>query len=183
MNPNEYQTQAARTLIDAPPLPLTAQEHMIVWNAIGLAGEAGEVLGLDLYDNRFAVYLARAACGVAELVKKGIFHERGLDQAAVRTLLDEVVQYAAALWATRGQIRTAPIAYDTTPLRKELGDVCWYTAALCSKLHIPLGDILRGESATVLAPVLAANITKLQARFPGGWSTADAAARADEVPA
>lgn len=107
MNASEYQRQAARTLIDAPGKEYTADEIMLVWNAIGLAGEAGEV---------------------AEHVKKGVFHEHGIDELK---------------------------------LKKELGDVCWYVAAICTKLGIDLGD------------VMAANIDKLKQRYPQGWSAED----------
>ena len=40
---DEYQRAAARTLIDGPDAEYTGAEIMLVWNAIGLAGEAGEV--------------------------------------------------------------------------------------------------------------------------------------------
>lgn len=53
MNANEYQHLAGRTLIEKPDAQYSDNDIMIVWNAIGLAGEAGEV---------------------ADLVKKGIFH-------------------------------------------------------------------------------------------------------------
>lgn len=54
---NDYQLQASRTLIDSPPL-YPDQELMLVWCSIGLAGEAGEV---------------------ADLAKKAVFHEHGID--------------------------------------------------------------------------------------------------------
>lgn len=58
MNASDYQQLAARTLIDKPGFDIPNTDIMIIWNAIGLAGEAGEI---------------------AELVKKGIFHQHGLD--------------------------------------------------------------------------------------------------------
>ena len=105
MTPNEYQKLAARTLIDAPERPLTDGEIMIVWNAIGLAGETGEVV-----DN----------------IKKAIFHRHGLNQ---------------------------------TQLKKELGDVCWYLAGLCTKLGFSLEDVMQQ------------NIDKLIERYPNGYSS------------
>lgn len=44
MNANDYQTQAARTLIAAPDNTYSGDEIMLVWNALGLAGEAGDCL-------------------------------------------------------------------------------------------------------------------------------------------
>lgn len=113
MNATEYQELAGRTLIDRPDFTITDQQLMIAWNAIGLAGEAGEL---------------------AELVKKGIFHQHGIDK---------------------------------DKMTKELGDVLWYVAALCSKLDIAMGDVMQ------------ANIEKLKQRYPEGYSSAASQARVD----
>jgi NTP pyrophosphatase (non-canonical NTP hydrolase) len=114
VNADDYQKQAARTLIDRPGFPIHADEIMVIWNAIGLAGEAGEV---------------------ADLVKKGIFHQHGLDRAA---------------------------------LVKELGDVLWYVAALCTKLGVSLDDVMQ------------LNIDKLRQRYPEGWSAEASRNRTEE---
>lgn len=103
MTANDYQRDAGRTLIDRPEFVLTEAETMVLWNAIGLAGETGEF---------------------CELVKKGIFHRKGIDR-------DKAI--------------------------KELGDVCWYLAALCTKLDLSLADVMQE------------NIDKLKARYPHGW--------------
>lgn len=113
MNARDYQALAARTLIDGPDVPLTPEETMIVWNAIGVAGEAGEI---------------------ADLIKKGIFHRHGLDVAKVG---------------------------------EEIGDLCWYLAALCTKLGLDLGVLMQ------------ANIDKLRRRYPDGWSSTASQARVD----
>ncbi|MDQ3802516.1 MAG: nucleoside triphosphate pyrophosphohydrolase family protein [Acidobacteriota bacterium] len=104
MDANEYQRQAGRTLLDKPDFRITDKEVMISWNAIGLAGEAGEV---------------------AEVVKKAIYHQQGIDMEK---------------------------------MKKELGDVLWYVAALCSHLDISLEDVMRH------------NVEKLRARYPEGYS-------------
>ena len=107
MDANEYQRQAARTLISNEAVPAySGKELRLVWNATGLSGEAGEVI---------------------DLIKKAVFHEHGLDEGK---------------------------------LIKELGDVLWYVAALCSVLGVSLSD------------VMAANIDKLRARYPEGWDAA-----------
>lgn len=46
-------------------------------------------------------------------------------------------------------------------LEKELGDVCWYLAAIASKLGIDLETIMNK------------NIEKLKKRYPNGFSPAD----------
>lgn len=104
MKTSEYQELAGRTLLDVPDFNITPKEVMITWNAIGLAGEAGEV---------------------AELVKKAIFHQQGI---------------------------------DLEKCKKELGDVLWYVAALCTHLNLSMEDVMRQ------------NIDKLRARFPDGYS-------------
>jgi NTP pyrophosphatase (non-canonical NTP hydrolase) len=81
MDAYEYQQLAARTLIPEPGVDFTGPELMLVWNAIGLAGEAGEV---------------------AELVKKGVFHRHGLDQARLANELGDVLWYAAGLCTVLG---------------------------------------------------------------------------------
>lgn len=108
MTANVYQKLASRTLIDAPEDAITSAETMLVWNALGLTGEAGEV---------------------ADLIKKAIFHRHGLEDA------------------TRAK------------LKKELGDVCWYVAAVCSGLGFTLEDVMQG------------NIDKLQERYPEGFTS------------
>jgi NTP pyrophosphatase (non-canonical NTP hydrolase) len=100
-----YQVLAARTLIDKPDAEYTGDEIMLVWNALGLAGEAGEV---------------------ADTIKKAVFHRHALDR-------DHLI--------------------------KELGDVLWYVAALCTKLDVNMADVMQ------------ANIDKLKARYPDGYSS------------
>ncbi len=105
MHPNTYQQLAARTLTEIPEEPLDAQQSMLVWNALGLVGEAGEV---------------------AEHIKKAIFHRHKLDREK---------------------------------LKKELGDVLWYAAALCTNLDLTMEE------------VMASNIEKLKQRYPDGFSS------------
>lgn len=76
MNATEYQKLATRTLIDKPGFPISDEEIMIIWNAIGLAGEAGEI---------------------AELVKKGIFHQHGLDREKLAKELGDCLWYLTSL--------------------------------------------------------------------------------------
>lgn len=113
MNANDYQILASRTLIDRPGFEIADRDMMLIWNALGLAGEAGEV---------------------CEHIKKGVLHQHGIDEAK---------------------------------LVKEIGDCCWYLAALCTKLGVDLGDVMQ------------ANIDKLMTRYPNGYSSADSKKRVD----
>lgn len=76
MNASEYQQLAKRTLIDRPDFDLSDSELMIIWNVVGLVGEAGEI---------------------AELVKKGIFHQHGLDVGKLSKEVGDCLWYLAAL--------------------------------------------------------------------------------------
>lgn len=113
MDTYEYQKAAERTLIDGSDVILADHEKMILWAAIGLAGETGEV---------------------CEAIKKGILHQHGLDLSKVF---------------------------------KELGDVCWYLAALCTKCGFDLGDVME------------MNIEKLMIRYPDGFTSQDSISRVD----
>ena len=79
MDGKQYQILASRTLIDKPDFDISDNEIMIVWNAIGLAGEAGEV---------------------AELAKKGVFHQHGVDKSKFKKELGDCLWYIAALCTT-----------------------------------------------------------------------------------
>jgi NTP pyrophosphatase (non-canonical NTP hydrolase) len=113
MDANEYQKLAARTLTSKPGAPLSDADAMLIWNALGLTGEAGEV---------------------ADLIKKGVFHQHGVDKQK---------------------------------LLKELGDVMWYIAAMCTGMGATMSD------------VMAMNIEKLKTRYPDGFKTTDSLARID----
>lgn len=59
---------------------------------------------------------------------------------------------------------------DEQKLKKELGDVLWYVAALGLQFGINLQDVAE------------ANVAKLRARYPEGFSTAASIARVDVIP-
>lgn len=87
MDANEYQQLAGRTLIAAPDATYTAHELMLAWNALGLAGEAGEV---------------------ADLIKKSVFHRHELDREKLIGELGDVLWYVAAL-ATKLGVRLSDV--------------------------------------------------------------------------
>jgi NTP pyrophosphatase (non-canonical NTP hydrolase) len=81
MSIEDYQKKAARTLIDAPGFEISSRDIMTIWNALGLAGEAGEV---------------------ADHVKKGIFHQHGIDIERLKKEIGDTQWYLAALCTTLG---------------------------------------------------------------------------------
>lgn len=58
---------------------------------------------------------------------------------------------------------------DRDRLRKELGDVLWYLAAIATSADLDLDEVAE------------ANIAKLRARFPDGFTPAASVAKADEA--
>jgi NTP pyrophosphatase (non-canonical NTP hydrolase) len=113
MNASDFQKQAERTQIEKLDFKISDKEIFAVWGAIGLAGEAGEV---------------------ADIIKKGVFHQHGLN-------IDKVAE--------------------------ELGDVLWYTAALCSTLGLDMSKVMENC------------IEKLKMRYPNGYSSVDSQRRVD----
>lgn len=79
MDAKIYQELAARTLVDEPGFEITDEEVMLSWSALGLCGEAGEV---------------------ADILKKGVYHQHGLDIAAIKKELGDVLWYVSALCTT-----------------------------------------------------------------------------------
>lgn len=96
MDADEYQKLAARTLIDRPDFALTDTEIMAVWDAIGLAGEAGEV---------------------ADHIKKGVFHRHGIDLPELEKELGDTLWYVAALCTTLGLDLSAIMQANIEKLR------------------------------------------------------------------
>lgn len=81
MDANQYQHEAARTLIDKPDFEMTNKHIMILWCAIGVSGESGEI---------------------AELVKKGILHQHGLDEQKLSKEIGDCLWYLAGLCTILG---------------------------------------------------------------------------------
>lgn len=58
---------------------------------------------------------------------------------------------------------------DRAYAKKELGDILWYVAALCTELNLSLGEVAE------------MNIDKLKARYPNGFSEQDSIDRVREI--
>lgn len=76
MDADTYQRLARRTLINRPDASYSDDQIMLVWNALGLAGEAGEL---------------------ANLVKKAVFHQHGIDRDKLADEIGDILWYIAAL--------------------------------------------------------------------------------------
>jgi NTP pyrophosphatase (non-canonical NTP hydrolase) len=71
-----YQQLASRTLTNAPVVPLSDLENMLAWDALGLAGEAGEV---------------------ADYIKKVVYHRHELDREKLKLELGDVLWYLTGI--------------------------------------------------------------------------------------
>lgn len=78
---NDYQKDAERTLVRHPSLPLDDEGKVLVWMTMGLTGETGEV---------------------CECLKKGIFHEHGLDKQHLKEELGDSLWYLSAIASAAG---------------------------------------------------------------------------------
>lgn len=180
MQANDYQEQAARTLIMEPDSAFTNEELAIMLAALELGAKVGKVL---------------------EYVKKGICHRHGFDAREIHRLLSEMavadielrvksfrggahipehsisgrdqmlIWCALGLGGEAGEVmEIAGIssgAMAQGAIVKELGDCEWYTAALATLIGVPLSDVMQ------------ANIDKLKKRYKDGWNAADSKARID----
>lgn len=76
------------------------------------------------------------------------------EHMALAGLLGELGEVAELL--KKARFHSKP--YYTTELKKELGDVMWYLHYMCITKDLSLTEIIEE------------NITKLQARYPGGFT-------------
>ena len=182
MNIQEYQILAARTLIDKPDRTYTAEELSMMWLSLAAMKYFGAIM-----DN----------------IKKGVFHQHGINVKAIsedgylvqgyieglvgiaekRITIDAADDYGTLnlndqqtmlLWSLLGMFgepgEIADLILDSVvngtlldmeKLEKELGDTSWYVFAEATTAGIPMSS------------ALLKNITKLQRRYPNGYSSAD----------
>ena len=127
MTLNDFQSSIARTYRPNNP----------ACHGLGIAGEVGEVteiLSERLVEQAERLRLAVAAGRVADRTKKVLFHDKPHDSG----------------FSLVGHPRR-------DDMRKELGDVLWYVAAVASDWGFTLEEVAQG------------NIDKLAARYPSGW--------------
>jgi len=100
MTAKEYQALASRTLINKPENPLTDLETMIVWNLVGLCGEAGEL---------------------AETIKHRVFHRHQNGEIDIENLTEEIgdlMWYIAAICTKTGVSLEKAMETNITKLKK-----------------------------------------------------------------
>lgn len=173
MNGSEYQAQAARTLIDKPDFLVTNGDLDKIRDGVSLGMLAGAVceqlkkgilhrhgLNLDSYGQTLR-YVGEKAHWIATRLR---WPRRPVD---IEPALDEDVMIlwnVVGLLGEAGEVAELVLKglvagrLDRDKLAKELGDLLWYTAGLCTKVGLDLGA------------VMALNIEKLKERYPDGWN-------------
>lgn len=96
MNADDYQTEAARTLISAPDTTFTGTEQMLMWCGLGLGGEAGEVL---------------------DHLKKAICHQHGMDRRKLTEELGDLMWYVAGICTLIGVPLDDVLAHNVAKLQ------------------------------------------------------------------
>jgi NTP pyrophosphatase (non-canonical NTP hydrolase) len=183
---SEYQREAARTLISKPDRDYLDQELMLVWNAIGLAGEGAEFLEVcdPIFEYRAheidkprgakelgdVLWYAAAICTTIEVPFESVV---SLATSTPMVVPDGATAFAEVLtlWdALNLAKRTGAVAdlvkkavfhqheIDSDRLIAELVPVVQFVIRCCDRLE------------TDLQTVMVANIAKLKARYPEGYT-------------
>lgn len=179
MDANEYQELAARTLIDKPGFAITDDEWRLIWGAIRLSAYAGAVaenVKKGVF-HRHGVNRAMLLSDLMHLIEAScaMYQQKGyaglpLNDTEVMQIwnLIGLVGEAGEVARSFGEVYfSGDAALDSASLAKELGDVMWYVAALCTKSELELGTVLEQ------------NIEKLKRRYPHGFTAADSKNRVD----
>ena len=170
MNASEYQKLAARTLIDKPGFNISDDEWRMIWGALRLCAIAG---------------------AIAEQVKKGVFHQHGVNMAGLRSDLINLQSVAISMYQEEGyagvlldDAETMQI-WNLIGLVGESGEVAkgfieayfaGHGEIKPATLTDELGDVLWYTSALAtksdifLNDVMERNIDKLRGRYPDGYS-------------
>lgn len=169
MNIADYARAGARTLD-----PATTQPERLANAALGLAGESGEIAeiianAIDADDLVLLALQLALVCGrVCDAVKKARFHGTALGRGQFGLWLAELRDAAGLLAAIDEEPQ--PITFraplDAAHLAEEGGDASWHLLVqLCA------------GAGTDPAAMLAANIRKIDTRFPDGFTPAAANGR------
>ncbi len=175
MNLNEYQQLAGRTLLDTPDQMPTGLEYMLMWNGLGLAGEAGEIAevfseGADAVDRILltkelgdVLWYAAAICsklGIALQTALGVKTDPSTSLAIpAEHMAFHLVAAAAGVADTLKKQICHRHGLHMETLIPHLGNVVYWCQILCAQYRI------------VFEHVLITNIQKLAARYPEGYSS------------
>lgn len=169
---NEYQALAARTLIDGPDRTYTPEELFLIYKGLHLMRDVGVVM---------------------DILKKGIFHQHGIDLERFDTALDDVEVSLRGIqnrwWKDERIEKLTPqnimMMWNTFGIYGEGGevaDIILESVLTGDPMDMPhlkkeLGDVswyVFADATTAgitMDDVLRENIEKLQKRYPNGYSS------------
>ena len=166
-----YQKKAARTLIDCPPRSYEPQELMLVWNAIGLAGEAGELLD-ELSSEEMekelgdVLWYLSALFTIIKAPLPILSPLHAADYGLNKALRMLVVDCAKVVDEIKKQI-FHDHGFNSDEIYALLCDVC-----------DSINRVLWANSIDI-EKVMGINIAKLDERYPEGFSSEDSISRVD----
>ena len=185
MDANDYQKQAARTLIDGPGFELTHREYLILWKSLWLYCEVGgmiERLKKRLFHrHEYSISDKELVNCLDDIRRLSIDFSDELNSDSPMSTVDEIENDKdfMLIWALFGLCgESAEIAghiydeliYGTVSnerLNDECGDVSWYISAILTNRGLSLAESLQD------------NIDKLIKRYPNGYSSKDSQEKAD----
>lgn len=182
MEASEYQKLAARTLIAVPDFEVTPEKIKLSLDTISVAVEAAasvEIIKKGIFHQHGfgRSTLSQSFTNVILAALNANYTMQGSyvadDEISSPIPSDKevmVIWNIVGMLGEAGEVARSLQAgepYDLPKAAKEIGDACWYLAALCTTLGLDLGEIM------------AANIEKLKARYPDGYNSADSLKRVD----
>lgn len=178
MNASDYQQKAARTLLDKPGFEIGLRDWVIIFNIVELAQKTGAIV---------------------ELVKKGIFHQHGVEDFEILQKLREVRLGTTNLFGRENTFawwqitaRETMIVWNLVGLLGEAAEVARLILDCIGQKEIDrqaiskeLGDCmwyiagLATKFNIDLGEIMEQNIIKLEERFPEGFTSEASIARVD----
>lgn len=183
MNARDYQLAAARTLIAEPGFDISGRDMMILWCAIGLGGEAGEVLELARGYSIYRVVTAKmrkelgdcmwycaGECTSANIDMQSIMPSELSVRAHGQTMLEMAADLSIASGRVLEIVKKGILhrhGLDPEDLSDAIRFALGGIARLCWYFHTDIGDVMQE------------NIDKLLIRYPNGYNSGDSVKRVD----
>lgn len=176
----QYQETATRTLLPRPEAPIADNNMMVIWNAIGLAGEAGEIANLVSGSPHLADEISDELGDMVWYIS-AIATKLNLSlEKIVRLSKREQMPYTyAEIMAIRLFVHTGKVCdlikkgifhrhgLDVEEIEKELVGCMRMIRGLCGEYRLALRST-----------IMTKNLTKLQKRYKSGFTSGESINRA-----
>lgn len=181
MDLNEYQQLASRTLIDKPDRLIPDEELQLIHAAIAVSDSANQITacisrramfapqmpGYDPDKTVMGLWVASGLAGeageVLDALKKGVFHQHGIDKVSLTKEIGDL------MWYLSGICSVCRFSLDTVWTHGQ-------PPMFCGMTLFPLLDLVRALKLLVgylgldISEIMQVNIEKLKARYPEGYS-------------